>query len=267
MPSNRPFLQSKITPHCPLSPTIMLKSINTFIFGLSPEERVRKWQSNLRREQRGLDREIRQLDQAISRTKSSLKQVAKRNDTKSCRILAVEIVRSNKQKERLLSSKVQLNSISMQLSSQLSTIKVTGSLQKSTEVMKLSSNLIKLPQLSSTMSQMSEEMMKVRRYITCYLANIIQAGIMDEMLQDTMEANDEDGVEEEADEEVDKVLTEITGGKLSQVGSVTDKPLPVSVFLCWKIHNTNQTQRRLKTKASRRMMKSWRRCRSSWMVC
>ncbi|EOQ99227.1 hypothetical protein E3P92_02584 [Wallemia ichthyophaga] len=190
----------------------MLKSINTFIFGLSPEERVRKWQSNLRREQRGLDREIRQLDQAISRTKSSLKQVAKRNDTKSCRILAVEIVRSNKQKERLLSSKVQLNSISMQLSSQLSTIKVTGSLQKSTEVMKLSSNLIKLPQLSSTMSQMSEEMMK--------------AGIMDEMLQDTMEANDEDGVEEEADEEVDKVLTEITGGKLSQVGSVTDKPLP-----------------------------------------
>ncbi|TIA88996.1 hypothetical protein E3P99_02248 [Wallemia hederae] len=191
----------------------MLKSLNTFIFGLSPEERVRKWQSHLRREQRGLDREIRQLDQAVTRTKTSLKQVAKRNDTKSCKILAKEIVRSNKQKERLLSSKVQLNSISMQLSSQLSTMKVTGSLQKSTEIMKLSSSLIKLPQLSSTMNQMSQEMMK--------------AGIMDEMLQDTMDANDEeDGVEEEADEEVDKVLTEITGGKLSQIGSVTNQPLP-----------------------------------------
>lgn len=143
--------------------TAMLKSLNTFIFGLTPEERVRKWQAHLRREQRGLDREIRQLEQATTRTKGSLKQVAKRNDSKSCRILAKEIVRSNKQKERLLASKVQLNSIAMQLGSQLSTIKVTGSLQKSTEIMKLSSSLIKLPQLSGTMSQMSEEMMKVRR--------------------------------------------------------------------------------------------------------
>ena len=57
---------------------------------------------------------------------------------------------------------------------------------------------------------------------------------MDEMLQDTMDANDEeDGVEEEADEEVDKVLTEITGGKLSQIGSVTNQPLPVSLLLLY----------------------------------
>lgn len=148
----------------------MLKSLNTFIFGLTPEERVRKWQANLRKESRLLDREIRQLDQATNKTKSSLKQLAKRDDRKSCRILAKEIARSNKQKDRLLSSKVTLNSISMQLSSQLSTMKVTGSLQKSTEIMKLSSSLIKLPQLSSTMSQMSQEMMKVRHphcYIPC----------------------------------------------------------------------------------------------------
>lgn len=86
---------------------------------------------------------------------------------------------------------------------------------------------------------------------------------MDEMVQDTMDANDEDGLEEEADEEVDKVLTEITGGKLSQVG-VVDKPLPVS-GLWVVIRFTNHTRRRLRMRVSRRMTRSWRRCRNSWM--
>ena len=40
--------------------------------------------------------------------------------------------------------------------------KVTGSLQKSTEIMKLSNSLIKLPQISQTMREMSMEMTKVR---------------------------------------------------------------------------------------------------------
>lgn len=41
-------------------------------------------------------------------------------------------------------------------------IKVTGSLQKSTEIMKLSNALIKLPQISQTMREMSMEMTRVR---------------------------------------------------------------------------------------------------------
>lgn len=45
--------------------------------------------------------------------------------------------------------------------------KVTGSLQKSTEIMKLSNNLIKLPQMSKSMREMSGELMKVGwRYLT-----------------------------------------------------------------------------------------------------
>ena len=39
--------------------------------------------------------------------------------------------------------------------------KVSGSLRKSTEIMKLSNNLIKLPQISQTMREMSMEMTKV----------------------------------------------------------------------------------------------------------
>jgi hypothetical protein len=42
-------------------------------------------------------------------------------------------------------------------------MKVTGALQKSTEIMKLSNNLIRIPQISATMREMSMEMTKVLR--------------------------------------------------------------------------------------------------------
>ena len=53
---------------------------------------------------------------------------------------------------------------------------------------------------------------------------------MDEMIQDTMAFMDEDGVEEEAEEEVQKVLFEMTDGLLGQAGPVGDHPLEVYFF-------------------------------------
>jgi division protein CdvB (Snf7/Vps24/ESCRT-III family) len=40
-------------------------------------------------------------------------------------------------------------------------VKVTGAFQKSSEIMKVTNQLVKLPQLSATMREMSMEMMKV----------------------------------------------------------------------------------------------------------
>jgi charged multivesicular body protein 3 len=59
-------------------------------------------------------------------------------------------------------------------------------------------------------------------------ANTIQAGIMEEMMDDTLEMQDEEEIEEEADAEVDKVLFELTNGKLGEAGSV-GTGLPVRV--------------------------------------
>ena len=47
--------------------------------------------------------------------------------------------------------------------------KVTGALQKSTEIMKLSNQLVKLPQISQAMREMSMEMTKVRCTLVCEL--------------------------------------------------------------------------------------------------
>lgn len=94
-------------------------SISKLIYGPTPEEKVKKWQSELKRESRLIDREIRNIDSALSKTKVQLKALANKNDIKNCKILAKEVVRSNKQKDRLQTSKARLNSINMQLSHQL----------------------------------------------------------------------------------------------------------------------------------------------------
>ena len=72
--------------------------------------------------------------------------------------------------------------------------KVTGSLQKSTEIVKLSNQLIKLLRISQETREMSMKMTKA-----------------------------------EADAEVDKVLFDLTNGKLGQVGTVENQ-LPVSTL-------------------------------------
>jgi charged multivesicular body protein 3 len=122
-----------------------------------------------------------QLEIATNKARQSVKQLATKGDVKSARILAREVVRSNKQRDRLSVSKARLGSIGVQLTQQMGAsqyfslvtemfikiyykamIKVTGSLQKSTEIMRLSNALVKLPQLSQSMRDMSMEMTKVR---------------------------------------------------------------------------------------------------------
>ncbi|VDB85400.1 unnamed protein product [Peniophora sp. CBMAI 1063] len=187
-----------------------MQAINRFLYGPTPEERVKAWQAKLRQEGRMLDREMRQLDVETAKMRTTLKQAAKRGDTKSARICAGSIVRSSKQKDRLSVSKARLGSIGLQLDHQLAMAKVTGSLQKSTEIMRLSNSLVKLPQLNATMRDMSMEMTK--------------AGIMEEMMDDIVDIEEDEDIEEEANEEVDKVLFDLTDGKLGQAGSVGELP-------------------------------------------
>lgn len=116
-----------------------MHTINRFLYGPTPEERVRAWQGKLRQESRVLDREMRQvwllavskgtpfadsrlqLDIETNKVRQTIKQLAKKGDTKSARILAREVVRSNKQKDRLSVSKARLGSIGTQLSQQIGT--------------------------------------------------------------------------------------------------------------------------------------------------
>jgi hypothetical protein len=60
-----------------------------------------------------------QLDIATNKARQTVKQLANKGDVKSARILAREVVRSNKLKDRLSVSKARLGSIGTQLAQQM----------------------------------------------------------------------------------------------------------------------------------------------------
>lgn len=177
------------------------------LFGKSqernPKDMVQEWSSKLRKESYALDRQIRSIQREEDKIKRSLKEAAKKNDKEVCTILAKEVVRSRKAVNKIYTSKAHINSVQLQMKNQLATVRVAGSLAKSTEVMQAMQALVKLPEVAASMREMSKEMMK--------------AGIIEEMIDETMESlEDVEEMEEEAQKEIDKVLWEITAGKLGE---------------------------------------------------
>jgi charged multivesicular body protein 3 len=59
------------------------------------------------------------LDMATNKARQSVKQLAAKGDVTSAKILAREVVRSDKQKDRLSVSKARLGSIGVQLTQQM----------------------------------------------------------------------------------------------------------------------------------------------------
>ncbi|KAJ1657113.1 Vacuolar protein-sorting-associated protein 24 [Dispira simplex] len=159
-----------------------------------------------------LNRQIRNIELEETKTKRSMKALAKRNDTKSCKLLARELVRSHKEKGRLHTSVAQLNSIVMDLQRQLATLKMVGHLQQSAEVMKKVNTLVKVPQIATAVQELSREMMK--------------AGIIGDMVEDSLDVMDDEEVESDAEDEVNKVLFEVTDGLLGQAKTVSTPPKP-----------------------------------------
>lgn len=89
----------------------------------------------------------------------------------------------------------------MQVNEAFAMRKIEGSIKNSVGIMKDVNTLVKLPEISTTMRELSQELVK--------------AGIIEEMVDDSL-PNGEllDGEDEEAETEVDKVLGEILKDKV-----------------------------------------------------
>ncbi|KAJ2607952.1 Vacuolar protein-sorting-associated protein 24 [Coemansia sp. RSA 1365] len=187
---------------------------NLFAKKPTPDELVRKWSTGVRRQQREIDRQLTRIKAEEKKVEQSIKQMAKKDDRASCKILAKGLVNSRKHREKIAMNKVRLNSILLELNHQASYLKVVGSLQQSTKVLKAVNQLMRVPELQRIMMEFSREMTK--------------AGIIGEMTDEVMdeiadEDMDEDETEEEINREVDKVVAEVTNGMLGEIGNVPVK--------------------------------------------
>lgn len=193
-----------------------MESLKAVFFGPDPAAQMRKCNALIRANTRQLDRDLAHLKSLDSKTRGHIVAASKRAQrnpsqakqaTSETKTFARELVRIRKQTSRLTTSRAQLQSVGMQVNEAFSVRKIQGSLQKSTGIMKDVNTLVRLPELSSTMHQLSTE--------------LVRAGIIEEIVDDAM-PNDEllEGEDNEAEEEVDKILQEILSGKLSQPAAV-----------------------------------------------
>ncbi|XP_014218195.1 charged multivesicular body protein 3 [Copidosoma floridanum] len=186
------------------------------LFGKSheknPKEMVNEWSHKLRKEGYQIDRQVRAIQREEDKVKRSLKDAAKKGDKDVCKVLAKEVIRARQACNKLHTSKAHLNSVTLQMKNQLATIRVAGSVSKSTEVMQAMQALIKVPEVAATMRELSKEMMK--------------AGIIEEMMDETLDSiEDSEELEDAADEEVDKILWEVTAGQMGKAPDVvTETP-------------------------------------------
>nr|XP_042908864.1 charged multivesicular body protein 3-like [Parasteatoda tepidariorum] len=166
-----------------------------------PKKQVKHWLSTLKKESNHLERQIKSIQRAEGKTRLQLKDAAKKGDADVCKIIAKEVLRGRKTIKRIDSTKIQISSFIATLSHQLAILRVVGSLEKSTEVMENVQNLLKIPEIFQTMVEMSKEMM--------------EAGILEEMVEESFEMLDyQEDIDEEAQEEVNKILWELTAGQI-----------------------------------------------------
>ncbi|KAI6194172.1 Charged multivesicular body protein 3 [Aphelenchoides besseyi] len=192
------------------------------IFGQNkkdPKERVRELQRKLRHEINGIKRQINRMDMEEEKAccfqvKRQIKDAAKKGHKDVCLVLAKSLVQSRKTKNRMHMSCTQINSILMHMQHQVSTIRMAGAIQQSSEVMKTMQQLIKVPEIMQTMREMSKE--------------LTAAGIMEEMIEDTFEAMEPEELEEQAQEEIEKVLYEVTAGEIGKAPSAIRDDLGTS---------------------------------------
>ncbi|KAJ5697838.1 hypothetical protein N7488_011522 [Penicillium malachiteum] len=198
-----------------------METLKAVFFGPDPQAQMRKCNALIRANTRQLDRDLMQLKTLDSKTRQHIINASKRAERNpsqakqaisETKTFARELVRIRKQSSRLNTSRAQLQSVGMQVNEAFSVRKIQGSLQKSTAIMKDVNTLVRMPELQSTMFQLSTELVK--------------AGIIDEIVEDAMPIDNLlEEEEDEAEAEVDKVLQEILQGKLSQAPAKPESPV------------------------------------------
>ncbi|KAK5117308.1 hypothetical protein LTR62_005925 [Meristemomyces frigidus] len=186
-----------------------------YLFGLSPAEQQSKCNSLIRSNNRKLDRDLAALKALEKKTRNFILQASKRaqrNPSQAAqarqesRIFARELIRVRRQEQRLSTSKATLASVGMQVNEAFAMKKIEAGIKNSTSIMKNVNSLVRLPELTGTMRELSQELVK--------------SGIIEEMVGDTLDIDQSmmEGEDEEAEEEVDKVLSEILKDKVQVPG-------------------------------------------------
>ena len=138
----------------------------------------------------------------------SIREAAKRNDTKSMRVLAKEVVRSRQAVVRMLESRGALHALDLQMSESLRNYRLSKTVESSGQMMKEMNKLMRIDRYKETIQAMQREM---------FTAGML-SGEVNEGMDGLVDTED---VEEETEEKVQEVLDQICGETLAQAADAT----------------------------------------------
>lgn len=188
-----------------------MEFVKRAIWGPDPKEQYRKCQTALRRNKRQMERQIQDLNRVEKKTKGLIRKAAKKGDIKSAKMYAREYRNVAKTQQRMHVSLATLDSISMKLAEQQQLIKIKGSMQKSTEIMRDMNTLVRLPEMSRTVRELTMELTK--------------SGVIDEMVDDMIDEADLDIEDEDEEEAIDEIVQQVLQEEVQKAPSVPSAPL------------------------------------------
>ncbi|KAI0025247.1 Snf7 family protein [Xylariomycetidae sp. FL0641] len=203
-----------------------METIKSLFVKPDPNAQMRKCNQLIRSNIRKVDRDLANLKQVETKTKNLIvaadrraqRQPAQRAQAqREARLFARELLRTRRAAQRLATSRAQLGSVQLQVGEAFAVRRIEGGLRTSAGVLRDLNALVRLPQLAGTMQELGVELMK--------------AGVIEEMTAEILpggevEYEDEEAdLENEADEEVDKVLGEILKGKMDKAGPAPAAPV------------------------------------------
>ena len=153
------------------------------------EEQVKAWRKQIKGEIRQVERDIAKLQKTERETVAEIQKYARAGQRDTSKALAKELISLRRAIARLYDTRGHMNSLQLQLTEQLSRHKMTQTLVASTRAMHAINATISLPQ----MRQLAKEMFR--------------AGFLEEAIADVLDESPE--IEEQADEEVNRVFDEI----------------------------------------------------------
>jgi charged multivesicular body protein 3 len=171
-----------------------------------PKEQARSWISQLKKDMRAIDRDIREVEREQAKIKADIKRQAKKGDRKGLAILAKSLARSEKTVANLVGTRAQLNSATMQIQEQIGTLKVVGAMGQSAQLMATMNRLVSIPQVAQTTRALAREMER--------------AGIISELVAEAHEDLDSEDIADMADEEVDRVIAQVTNGEFQSIADL-----------------------------------------------
>lgn len=185
-----------------------------FLFGRrkTPAEMLKEHQRALKKSMRELDREKTALERQEKKLMSDLKKTAKEGHMESVKIMAKDLVRTRKHKQKMMMMHTQIQAVSLKIQTLKSVDSMANAMKGVTKAMGRMNKTMNIPALQRIMAEFEKqnEVMDMKQEM------------MDDAIDDVIGDADED---EETELEVTKVMDELGLSVSSELVSAGDSEL------------------------------------------